>query len=52
MKTAAGDTERAQFNEFINGRGGDAILAFASNPDDRERLYRDFLIWKQARERP
>jgi len=51
-KTAAGDAgERAQFNEFMSARGADAALAFAGNPDDRERLYRDFLIWKQARER-
>src|SRR5262249_706554 len=52
IKTAAGDAgERAQFSEFVGAHGSDAALAFAGNPDERERLYRDFLIWKQARER-
>jgi uncharacterized protein len=52
IKAAAGDAgERAQFNEFIGARGPEAALAFGGNPDERERLYRDFLIWKQARER-
>ncbi|HXY89330.1 MAG TPA: TAXI family TRAP transporter solute-binding subunit [Xanthobacteraceae bacterium] len=50
-QTAAANTERTQFNEFVAARGPDAALALAGNPDDRERLYRDFLIWKQARER-
>jgi TRAP transporter TAXI family solute receptor len=44
-------TERTQFNEFVATRGGEANLASAGSPDERERLYRDFLIWKQARER-
>jgi len=48
---ASDSSERAQFNEFVSGRGAEAALATAGNPDDRERLYRDFLIWKQARER-
>jgi uncharacterized protein len=48
---AADSGERAKFNEFIATRGPDAALATAGNPDERERLYRDFLIWKQARER-
>jgi len=43
--------ERTQFNEFVATRGGDATLAIAGSPDERERFYRDFLIWKQARER-
>jgi TRAP transporter TAXI family solute receptor len=43
--------ERTQFNEFVATRGGEATLATAGSPDERERLYRDFLIWKQARER-
>jgi hypothetical protein len=48
---AAESGERAKFNEFVATRGADAALATAGNPDERERLYRDFLIWKQARER-
>ena len=43
--------ERMQFNEFVAARGGDAALVAAGDPDERERFYRDFLIWKQARER-
>ena len=43
--------ERTQFNEFVATRGGEAAVATAGSPDERERLYRDFLIWKQARER-
>jgi len=50
-QSTSATTERAQFNEFVAGRGPDAALALAGNPDERERLYRDFLIWKQARER-
>jgi len=48
---AANANERTQFNEFVAARGNEAALATAGNPDERERLYRDFLIWKQARER-
>jgi TRAP transporter TAXI family solute receptor len=48
---ASGANERTQFNEFVAARGGEATLATAGSPDERERLYRDFLIWKQARER-
>ena len=48
---AANTNERTQFNEFVAARGNEAALATAGNPDERERLYRDFLIWKQARER-
>ncbi len=47
---ASGVNERTQFNEFVAARGGEATLATAGSPDERERLYRDFLIWKQARE--
>jgi TRAP-type uncharacterized transport system substrate-binding protein len=48
---AAASGERAQFNEFVAARGGDTALATAGSPDERERFYRDFLIWKQAHER-
>jgi TRAP transporter TAXI family solute receptor len=48
---APGANERTQFNEFVAARGSEATLATAGSPDERERLYRDFLIWKQARER-
>jgi TRAP transporter TAXI family solute receptor len=48
---ASNSTERTQFNEFVSTRGGDASLAMAGNPDERERLYRDFLLWKQAHDR-
>jgi uncharacterized protein len=48
---APNTNERTQFNEFVATRGGEANLATAGSPDERERLYRDFLIWKQARER-
>lgn len=48
---APNTSERTQFNEFVAARGSEASLATAGNPDERERLYRDFLIWKQARER-
>jgi uncharacterized protein len=48
---ASGANERTQFNEFVAARGSEATLATAGSPDERERLYRDFLIWKQARER-
>ncbi|HLL27771.1 MAG TPA: TAXI family TRAP transporter solute-binding subunit [Xanthobacteraceae bacterium] len=51
QQTAAADTERTQFNEFVSARGGDTAIAKAGSPDERERLYRDFLIWKQARDR-
>ena len=47
--SGAVSAERTQFNEFVSSRGDTAIMA--GNPDERERLYRDFLIWKQARER-
>jgi hypothetical protein len=49
--SASGQNERTQFNEFVTARGGEAALANAGSPDERERLYRDFLIWKQAHER-
>jgi TRAP transporter TAXI family solute receptor len=48
---AADANERTQFNEFVAARGNEGALARAGSPDERERLYRDFLIWKQARER-
>jgi TRAP transporter TAXI family solute receptor len=48
---ASGANERTQFNEFVAARGSEATLATAGSPDERERLYRDFMIWKQARER-
>jgi uncharacterized protein len=47
---ASNTNERTQFNEFVAARGGEATVATAGSPDERERLYRDFLIWKQARE--
>lgn len=51
-QTPAPDTnERTQFSQFVAARGGDAAGATAGSPDERERLYRDFLIWKQAHER-
>jgi TRAP transporter TAXI family solute receptor len=43
--------ERTQFSEFVAARGGEAAVATAGSSDERERLYRDFLIWKQANER-
>jgi TRAP transporter TAXI family solute receptor len=48
---AADANERTQFNEFVAARGSEGALAKGGSPDERERLYRDFLIWKQAHER-
>jgi len=42
-----GPAERAQFNDFVATR--QAATAFA--PEDREKLFQEFLKWKQARER-
>jgi len=42
-----GPAERAQFNDFVATR--QAASAFA--PEDREKLFQEFLKWKQARER-
>jgi TRAP transporter TAXI family solute receptor len=43
----ASPTERAQFNDFVAAR--QAASAFA--PEDREKLFQEFLKWKTARER-
>ncbi len=43
----ASPTERAQFNDFVATR--QAASAFA--PEDREKLFQEFLKWKTARER-
>jgi TRAP transporter TAXI family solute receptor len=44
--------ERSQFNEFLAARAADtAPKAAAATPEDQERLFQEFLKWKQARER-
>jgi hypothetical protein len=43
----ANPAERAQFNDFVATR--QAASAFA--PEDREKLFQEFLKWKTARER-
>ena len=43
----ASPAERAQFNDFVATR--QAASAFA--PEDREKLFQEFLKWKTARER-
>jgi len=46
----AGSNERQQFDAYMTAqRGQAAASAFA--PEERERLFEDFLKWKQARER-
>jgi TRAP transporter TAXI family solute receptor len=45
-------TERAQFNEFLAARAADTgAKTAAAAPEQRERLFQEFLKWKQARER-
>lgn len=39
---------RSHFNEFLNARGGAAALG---TPEDRERLFSEFVKWSQGRER-
>lgn len=41
--------ERQQFDAYMTAQRGGAANAFA--PEQRERLFEDFLKWKQARER-
>ena len=41
--------ERQQFDAYMTAQRGSAANAFA--PQERERLFEDFLKWKQARER-
>ena len=44
--------ERAQFNEFLAARAADtAAKPAAAPPEQQERLFQEFLKWKQARER-
>ena len=43
--------ERGQFEDFLSARGPAASRSAAVNPDERERLFQEFLKWKQARER-
>jgi len=39
---------RSNFNEFLNARGGAAAVG---TPEDRERLFSEFVKWSQGRER-
>ncbi len=49
---AAPDFERKQFNEFVAARGPNASpLAEAGTFEERERLFQEFVRWKQARDR-
>jgi len=41
-------TARSQFNEFLNSRGEGAGIG---TPEERERLFLEFVKWGQARER-
>ena len=41
-------TARSQFNEFLNSRGDGAGIG---TPEERERLFLEFVKWGQARER-
>jgi len=51
-QVSATSNERAQFNEFVSSRGaGEAPLAAGGNFEERERLFQEFVRWKQARER-
>ena len=52
-QVAAPGQERAQFNEFVASRNnpGDQPLAQAGSFEERERLFQEFLKWKQTRER-
>jgi uncharacterized protein len=44
--------ERAQFNEFVASRGaGETSLAAGGSFEERERLFQEFVKWKQAHER-
>jgi hypothetical protein len=44
--------ERKQFNEFVASRDPNAgPLAESGSFEERERLFQEFLKWKQARER-
>ena len=42
--------ERSQFNDFVAARQA-ASPASAFAPEDREKLFQEFLKWKTARER-
>jgi TRAP transporter TAXI family solute receptor len=43
--------ERGQFEEFLSARGPAASRSAAANPNERERLFQEFIKWRQARER-
>jgi hypothetical protein len=45
-------TERAQFNEFLAARAADTGAKPANaTPEQQDRLFQEFVKWKQARER-
>ncbi len=49
---AGGDLERKQFNEFVAAHmPGSSPLADGGSFEERERLFQEFLRWKQARDR-
>jgi TRAP transporter TAXI family solute receptor len=46
------NAERAQFNEYVASHSpGNSPLASAGTFEEREQLFREFLQWKQARDR-
>jgi TRAP transporter TAXI family solute receptor len=50
--SAAPNAERAQFNEYVASRSpGSSPLASAGTFEEREQLFKEFLQWKQSRER-
>lgn len=52
VQTSASNTERNQFNQFIASHSpGDLQRAAGGSLEEREQLFREFVKWKQARER-
>jgi TRAP transporter TAXI family solute receptor len=50
-KVAAGN-ERKQFNDYVSAHApGNSSVADAGSFEERERLFQEFLKWKQARDR-
>jgi hypothetical protein len=51
-QSSGSDTERKQFNQFIASHSpGNAARAAGGDFEEREQLFREFVKWKQARER-
>jgi TRAP transporter TAXI family solute receptor len=43
------DARRERFDQFLSARGATGSFSVSTSNEERERLYRDFLKWDQAR---